>query len=186
MVGEPFDAAARGAHARRRRWSGAKRARRAQAILATMLVCAFPAQAHAHAIHSTLTEISLLGGGRVVVRIRTFADDFSTAVARVTRTPPKPGLAVGEAEASTYVGATVSLAGRDGRPVPLRLQSIHRTGDVVWLELVCELPTLTGAKVRNAMLFDVHRDQVNVVKAVYEGRSYTTLFSLGDQAKALP
>ena len=65
--------------------SGPKRARRARALLATLLFCGFPGTAEAHPIHSTLTEIIRAADGTVSVRVRTFADDFSAAIARYVK-----------------------------------------------------------------------------------------------------
>jgi len=36
------------------------------------------------------------------------------------------------------------------------------------------------------MLFEVHADQVNIVRATYGSVQHTTLFSRGDREKALP
>lgn len=166
--------------------SGARRARWARAILASFVICGIPADVRAHAIHSTLTELSLRADGQLVVRVRTFADDFSTAVARFAHVRARPDFSVAETDAAKYLHATLSLRLKNGARVPLKFQSLRRTGDVVWVELTAPAGTLSGATVHNAMLFDVHRDQVNVVKATYATTNFTTLFSRGDGPKALP
>jgi hypothetical protein len=45
---------------------------------------------------------------------------------------------------------------------------------------------LTGTRIRNRLLCDRFPDQVNVVRATYDGRSATLLFTPGDPAKPLP
>jgi hypothetical protein len=122
----------------------------------------------------------------VLVRIRSFADDFSTAVARHAHTTAAADFTVSDGNAAKYLEATIVLNDKDGRRIPLTFKSQRRTGDVIWLELESPSMALRGARVSNAMLFEVHRDQVNVVKATYAGSTFTTLFSVGDQAKALP
>lgn len=166
--------------------SGPKRARRARALLATLLFCGVPATLQAHAIHSTLMEVSRAPDGTVSVRVRTFADDFSAAVARHVRGTQRRDYAIADADAARYLGATLMLTDSHGTPVPLAFVSQQRTGDVVWLELRGSSTSLSGASIRNAMLFEVHDDQVNIVKASYGATSFTTLFSAGDRAKKLP
>jgi len=171
----------------RTRLSGPKRARRMRALLATLLLCGFPATVRAHAIHSTLTEITRSPGGVVSIRVRTFADDFSTAVARfVKKETPRSDYRVDDRDAARYLAATLQLKDGKGAVVPLSFVSQQRTGDVVWLELRAGTSVLAGTTVRIVMLFEVHDDQVNIVKASYDRTSYTTLFSSGDRAKVLP
>lgn len=186
MVGESSDGRRSGGRGRRLRLGAALRSRRARAMLATFLICGLPEAVHAHAIHSTLTEISVRADGRVLVRVRAFADDFSAAVARHARIASAPDLVVSDANAAKYAEAMVWLSDRSGHRIPLTFKSQRRTADVVWLELEGTSAPLAGAHVRNAMLFEVHADQVNIVKASYGGTAFTTLFSSGDQAKTLP
>lgn len=170
----------------RTRLSGPKRARRMRALLATLLVCGFPATVQAHAIHSTLTEVTRGPDGMVSIRVRTFADDFSLAVARFMKGAPRSDYRVDDADAARYLGATLQLKDRAGALVPLSFVSQQRTGDVVWLKLRGRTAALSGTSLRIAMLFEVHDDQVNIVKASYDRTSFTTLFSSGDRAKTLP
>ncbi|MEP7346654.1 MAG: DUF6702 family protein [Gemmatimonadaceae bacterium] len=157
-----------------------------RALLATLLFCGLPGTAQAHAIHSTLTEITRTADGMVTVRVRTFVDDFSTAVARHVKGTPRKDYAVADVDAARYLGATMLLTDSRGASVPLTFVSQQRTGDVVWLELRATSTPLSGASIRNAMLFEVHDDQVNIVKTSYDRTSFTTLFSSGDRAKKLP
>jgi hypothetical protein len=173
--------------ARRRRAGGPARAVIARALLATLLVGGTPGLLRAHPIHTTLAEITVGTGGAVRVVVRTFADDFSTAVSRFAKHAPRGDHAVADDDAARYVAAAFTLIDARGGRLLLSLVAQRRTGDVVWLELSATAPSLKGARVRNAMLFEVHPDQVNIVKATYAGASpYTTLFSAGDGAKALP
>lgn len=63
----------------------------------------------------------------------------------------------------------------------------ERTGDVILLRLRGEVPGgLAGARVTSLLLCERFEDQVNIVRAVYGGRSATLLFTRGEGAKALP
>lgn len=178
VTGEGF-----GGRGRRPAGSGPRRAR---VLLVTLLCCGAPGALVAHEIHSTLTEIVVAGDGRLVIRIRTFADDFSAAVARHVNGTPRPNHVVADADAARYLKAVFVLTARSGAPAPVYLVSQQRTGDVVWLELTTPRMPVAGASVRNAMLFEVHRDQVNIVQARYGHTAFTTLFSRGDRARKLP
>lgn len=169
---------------RRRRTPPSTRAQRLRAILAMLLLAATPLQARAHAIHSTLTEITLAGDGTLTVRIRTFADDFSLAVSRFAHTTPRADHAVTDAAAARYIAASFTIA-PDNKPLALTFVSQKRTGDVVWLELRARTKSLARTTLRNAMLFDVHADQVNIVKTTTSASTFTTLFSTGDKAKLI-
>ena len=166
--------------------SGQKRARRMRALLATLLFCGLPETVHAHPIHTTLTEIMREADGTVSIRIRTFADDFSAAVARYVKGTQRQDHVVADADAGKYALTRLQLLDSGGAPIPLSFVSQQRTGDVVWLVLRGVAKRLTGASVRNSMLFEVHADQVNIVKATYDRTSFTTLFSSGDRDKRLP
>lgn len=166
----------------------ARIARLARVIaVALTLSAAHPRVALAHPLHTTVTDLRRAPDGIVTLRVRTFADDFSAAVARADRTTARVDHRVDDAAALAYVarGLTLQVAGRS---LALRLVAQHRDGDVTWLELRATetVPSLRGARIVNRLLTEFHADQVNVVKASYEGRSFTTLFSLGEGAKALP
>ena len=157
------------------------------AKLALFLALCVPRGANAHPIHTTLSELATEPDGSLTLRIRTFADDFSTAVARYVKRQAAANYAVPDSDATRYVGNTVQIVESDGRQVPLRFVSQRRAGDAVFLELRAEAPRrLTGAKVLIVMLFEVHPDQVNVVQASYGAVHHTTLFSRGDAPKKLP
>ncbi len=154
--------------------------------LLTILVGS-PRTAAAHPLHTAVTELRLESDGALSLRVRTFADDFSAAVARATRTAVLPNHQVSDAAAARYVASVVTLQVA-GVAVGWRLVAQRRDGDVTWLEFRAERswPSLRDARFVNRMLMEFHADQVNVLKAQYDGRSFTTLFSRGEGAKALP
>ena len=146
-----------------------------------------PQTAAAHPLHTTVAELRLAPDGVLSVSLRTFSDDFSAAVARATRTAVLPNHTVSAEAAARYVRDALQLQVA-GAPVSFRLVSQRRDGDVTLLELRAERPcrSLSGARFLNRMLMEFHGDQVNLLKASYGGRTFTTLFSQGATAKALP
>jgi hypothetical protein len=154
-------------------------------MLPLLLAAAAPARAAAHPLHTAVAELST-AGGVLTIRIRAFSDDFSAAVARATGTTVLANYQVTDAAATRYVLANMRIENA-GAPVALELVEQRREGDVTWLELrAARVSTMRGATVLNRLLMEMHADQVNIVKAQYDGRSYTTLFSRGDGAKKLP
>lgn len=145
----------------------------------------FPMAASAHAIHSTLTEVTHAVDGTVTVKIRSFADDLATAVSKASGAGVRPDYRVLDSDLARYVGASFSLS-VGGQAIPLTFTAQRRSAEVVWIELKGRAPSLSGARVFNTMLFDLHADQVNVVKATYASRTFTTLFARGGVARSLP
>lgn len=152
-----------------------------------MLSLAPARSASAHPLHTTVTELRLAPDGALTVSLRTFSDDFSAAVVKSTRTSVLRDHTVSDDAAARYVsGALELLVG--GSRVALQLVSQRRDGDVTLLELRAARPcaSLSGARVVNRMLMEFHGDQVNLLKASYAGRTFTTLFAQGAPPRTLP
>ena len=134
-----------------------------------------------HPMHTSVTEISYDAGSRTAaIRIRVFADDFAAAVSPDSGVPADSAM-------SSYVRASVTVVDRSGRSLPIQWLGAESAGDVVLLRLSAKAPHgLAQAKVLNALLADRFADQVNIVRASYDGRAATLLFTRGEPAKALP
>ena len=133
-------------------------------------------------MHTAVAELDQLdAGGRIAVEIRVFADDFGKAVAL------PPGSAEADSAMALYLRGTFAIANRFGRPVRLAWLGAEARGDVVLLRLGGNIPGgLAGSRVTSLVLCERFEDQVNVVRAVYAGRTETLLFSKGAEAKLLP
>lgn len=135
-----------------------------------------------HPMHTATTEIIYHRPSRTAaINIRVFADDFDTAVA-----PQSDGVARDSAM-SLYVRSGLILTARSGQRLPLHWEGAERQGDVVLLRLRADVPDgFSGVKVLSALLCERFDDQINVVRASYDGRATTLLFIRGDRAKGLP
>ena len=140
----------------------------------------------AHPLHTTLTRISYDPSTRVLdVSVRVFADDFSAAVMGRGRAvgdvvPPDSAML-------RYVTGRFALLRSGGAMVPLRWCGMRRDGEALFLCLrATEQPSPTGVRMRNALLSEVFRDQVNIVQASYGRASRTLLFTPRDGMKMLP
>ena len=133
----------------------------------------------AHPLHTSLTELSAVPGGKVRLSIRLFADDLHTALARRGAGSPV------DSAAFAYARETVTLADVNGRRLSLTWCGLRRTGDLVWLCLEAAVATLPGLDVRVALLWDVFADQVNLVQAETNGRRQTLVLVNGDPPQRL-
>jgi len=130
-----------------------------------------------HPLHTTLTELTFSAADRTVqVSVRAFADDFRAAAGDLS-----------DSAAFVYLRSALTLSDRDGRVMPVAWCGVRRDGDLLWLCLRAPAPRgLAGVQVRARLLFELYRDQINIVQASYDGRRASLLFSRGDSAKVLP
>ena len=154
------------------------------ALLSAALLSSVGVEAHravAHPMHTTVAEITYdRGTGTAAILIRVFADDFTAALILDPATPADSAM-------SRYVRGAFALADRSGRPLPIHWVGAAREGDVVVLHLRVTVPDgLAKGKVLSAILSERFEDQVNIVRASYDGRATTLLFTRGEPAKALP
>lgn len=155
-------------------------------VLAATLLA--PATAHAHPLHTTITEITE-DPARGVIRatIRVFADDFGTAVAKASRwrSAAQSGPAW-DAAAFAYVASVFGFTDKAGRALSLRSCGTRRTTDLLWI--CVETDSRADARstsLRNGVLCDLFDDQVNVVQGTLAGARRSLLFTRGDRAKKL-
>jgi hypothetical protein len=154
------------------------------ALLSAALLSSIGIEAHravAHPMHTAVAEITYDRETRTAaIHIRVFADDFTAALI------PDP-TAPADSAMSRYVRGAFALADRSGRPLPIHWVGAAREGDVVVLHLRVTVPVgLAKGKVLSAILSERFEDQVNIVRASYDGHVTTLLFTRGDPAKALP
>jgi uncharacterized protein DUF6702 len=140
-------------------------------ILCPMVLLALVAR---HPIHSSSATISMNRQTmNVEIVLRVFADDF----------PPGASPAAVEA----YLERRFQLTDREGRLVPLRVDSVRLDGLVVVTALTASAPRgLSGFRIWHGVLAERFTDQVNLVQASCNGRSVSLLFTVADRAKPLP
>jgi hypothetical protein len=133
-------------------------------------------------MHTAVAELTQEDArGTTLVQIKVFEDDLQAAV------PLPPDAAGVDSARARYLRGVFALADRTGRPVRLAWVGAERAGDVVLLRLRGRVPGgLTGARVTSLVLCERFEDEVNVVRAAYDGRTETLLFTPGESSKALP
>lgn len=133
-------------------------------------------------MHTSVTQlIQEADGQSVQIEMRLFADDLQHAIAGV-RDDTSARSRIAE-----YMQGRLALSYGAEAPISLQWEGAEVTGDVVLLRLRAAAPRgLAGVRVANSVLCERFGDQVNVVRATYDGRVATLIFSRGDADKPLP
>ncbi len=150
-----------------------------------------PAVLTAHPLHTSLAELVHEPATRTVrVSLRVFIDDFTTAsVAHArwlaSRQPPRV-VPAGQSPYVTYALAALSINDAAGKRVVLASCGGRRSGDLMWLCFRGAAPRgLAGFTVSSRVLFDLYRDQINIVQTANGGRKASLLFTQGDGLKVI-
>jgi len=153
------------------------------ALVALVCASAWPASAAAHKYYASLARAEYNEETKSVeVALRVFADDLELALTRrsgrrvyLDKTKDAADLALG------YLRETFEVGGRDGRRVELRWVGMETQGDVAWLYFEAPLPEgPSGATLRDRVLLELFRTQVNIVNLKYGGRKLDLVFKRGD------
>lgn len=157
-------------------------------LVATILAAGATRVLEAHPIHTTLSRITYDSVNRaIVVSVRVFSDDFALAVGRYSGVMAGPDHVVPPAAAYGYMRTALTLTDATGAPLPLEWCGSKRTGAVDWICVRVPSPASPrGLRVLNALLFEVHDDQVNLVQATIAGKNASVLFTRGDRARRIP
>ena len=165
--------------------------RRYVGLAAMMMLVALGGRAtlaDAHPLHTTLTEL-VEDRSRGIVRatVRAFADDFGTAVTRAARGRTGRTTDVASEQAAVaYATSVFALQDSRGHALALRSCGVRRAAEVVWVCLEASVAEpATSLRVRNAMLWELYEDQVNVVQSTFGGARRSLLFVRGDRFKPL-
>ena len=139
----------------------------------------------AHAIHTTLSVVTSDAAGTTIM-IRAFADDFSASVSRFSRQTTPADWAVTERAAAAYAIANFRVRDAAGQALIPAPCGLRREGELYFLCLrVARNDGAEGWRLQNAMLTELHADQVNIVQVTVNGSRRTMLFTKGSAASAL-
>jgi hypothetical protein len=156
-------------------------------VFAASVAAAAPLEAARHPIHSTLAEISFDAAAHVAtVRVRAFADDFGTAIARWRRLHPRARGTPPDSISLDYLAHMVSLESAPSEFSKLEWCGVQQTGAVLWLCLRGHLDHgLEGVRVADRVLNDLFDDEINIVQIENAGRKTSAVFTRKDVAKVL-
>ena len=154
-------------------------------LTASAVLTVVPRTAHAHPVHSTLAVVVPDATG-VTIRLRAFADDFSTAVARFAGKKVPTDSSASTADVARYAAARFSVTTAAGVSVPLKVCGVERARELYWICLRVESASgAAGLSVRNLVLTELHADQVNVVQVKRGETNRTMLFTRESPAASI-
>ncbi len=149
------------------------------AVRAALVLCAVAPVLRAHAIHTTVTQVTVDDRG-VTLMIRAFADDISATVARHAGRPAPGDHSLPAADLLRYVRSQFMIGTTARGMLVLEPCGVRRAEDMYWLCFrVPAARGLGGLSVRNQMLTEFHADQINIVQLDDRGRKQTMLFRKG-------
>jgi hypothetical protein len=148
-----------------------------------------PPAAAAHKYYMSLAQVEYNAEDKSVeVSLRIFIDDLELALTRragrrvsLDRTKDADRLVL------SYLADTFEIKNRDGATKPLKWVGMELRSSVAWIYVEAEMPEgLTGARLRDHILFELFDKQVNKVSVRYPGARTDLVFARGDQDRTLP
>jgi len=148
-----------------------------------------PLVAAAHKYYTSLAQAEYDAESKSMeVTLRVFADDLELALTR------RAGLAVSldrtknaDRLVLAYLRDTFEIRNRDGEAKALKWVGMELRAGVAWLYVEAEMPEgLSGARLRDHVLFELFAEQVNTVSVRYAGARADLVFVPGDGERAVP
>jgi hypothetical protein len=145
--------------------------------------------AAAHKFYTSLARVEYNAEGKSLeVSLRVFADDLELALTRragrvisLDRTKDADRLVL------SYLRDTFEIKNRDGATKALKWVGMEVRAGVALIYVEAEMPEgLSGARLRDQLLFELYEEQVNTVSVRYPGAKADLVFVRGDGERAVP
>ena len=140
-------------------------------FIALLIVVTRPA--NAHPLHSSHTAITRERGGELKISIRLFADDFAATLQSLQTSSKGATL---DAVAQLYLARTVAIV-VNGKPLPLVWCGMRSDQSLTWVCARTSKPVDGSFSLRNSMMFDRFRDQLNIISWTGRKDTRTTILS---------
>ncbi|MCC9138733.1 DUF6702 family protein [Pontibacter silvestris] len=157
-------------------------------LLLMLLLILMSSLAYAHDYHTSITDIKYNPRSQhLEVAVRVFTDDLEDALSRHSKskvTYSSSSDAVRQ-QLEDYLRANLSFELTKGKPLKYNYLGSEAETDVVWMyvEVPVSSTSLPQLYVKNAVLMEVFRDQMNIVNVDYKGKVNSTLFQQGETFK---
>lgn len=154
-------------------------------MLAALLLCGC-ASLHAapsHKFYTSLAQVEYNSEEKSVeVSMRVFADDLELALKRRTgREVRLDQTKDADRLVLAYLQDTFEIRNREGVTKSLKWVGMELRAGVAWLYFEAEMPEgLSGARLRDQVLFELFDEQVNTVSVRYTGARSDLVFVHGD------
>jgi hypothetical protein len=138
--------------------------------------------AFAHKYHTSVTRLEYNAEDRSAeITIQTFTDDIEAILTKRTgRTIRLDASKDSGRLVLDYLRSAFELR-MDGTNLELQWVGLEMKGGTAWLYVLAKLPGgLSKASLRNALLFDLFEDQVNIVNVLNNGKRRSLVFKRGD------
>jgi hypothetical protein len=142
----------------------------------------------AHKYHTSVTRVEYNPQERAAeITIQTFTDDLKDILTK--RAGRNVRLDAGKDAdhlAFEYLRDAFELK-QGSAKVELQWVGMEVKGETAWLYLLAKVPDgLSRASLRNAFLFDLFDDQVNIVNILHDGKKSSLVFKHGEGERQIP
>jgi hypothetical protein len=143
----------------------------------------------AHKYHTSVTRVEYNQAERSAeITIQTFTDDLRDVLTK--RAGKTVRLDAGKSTdglAFDYLRSVFELKNGNAAPSELQWVGMEVKGETVWLYVLAKMPDgLAKATLRNAFLFDLFDDQVNIVNVIHDNQKSSLVFKRGDGSREIP
>jgi hypothetical protein len=157
-------------------------------MLSVVYLCVGAPGVFAHKYHTSVTRLEYNAeDSSVEITIQTFTDDLEAILSK--RTGKTVRLDAGKDSGRLvldYLQSAFELRMGDAK-LELQWVGLEAKGGTAWLYVLTKLPGgLSKASLRNALLFDLFEDQVNIVNVLNNDMKSTLVFRRGDDKREIP
>lgn len=157
-------------------------------ILSVVCLCQVAPGAFAHKYHTSVTRLEYNAEDRSAeITIQTFTDDIEAILTkRAGRTIRLDASKDSGRLILDYLQSAFELR-VGGAKLELQWVGLEMKGGTAWLYVLAKLPVgLSKTGLRNALLFDLFEDQVNIVNVLNNGKKQSLVFKRGDNMQEIP
>jgi hypothetical protein len=144
--------------------------------------------AFAHKYHTSVTRLEYNAeDSSAEITIQTFTEDLEAILSKRTgKTIRLDGSKDAGRIVLGYLRSAFELK-MGGGSAELQWVGLEMKGGTAWLYVLAKLPgSLSKASLRNALLFDLFEDQVNIVNVLNKGKRNSLVFKRGDDMQEIP
>lgn len=164
------------------------RQRAGEIICAVLLLCISFSTVSAHKFYVSITQIEYNQQEKnTEIIIRIFADDLEKALEkRAGRSVKVDQTADFDKLALAYLRDTFEFRNPQKQTVKFNWVGKEVQTDMVWIYIEARMPEgLSGAQLRNRVLFEMFPEQVNIVNTKYNGKQIGLMYQQRDGFKSL-
>ena len=156
--------------------------------LSIVCLCFAAPESFAHKYHTSVTRLEYNAeDSSVEITIQTFTDDIEAILSKRTGKTIRLDASKDSGRlVLDYLRDAFELRAGDAN-LELQWVGLEMKGGTAWLYVLTKLPGgFSKASLRNALLFDLFEDQVNIVNVLNNGKKRSLVFRRGGDMQELP